>query len=372
MTYGEGALEPVDFNTARFTSSWREEALGRICELDALIAAWQSGGELPAAQTNLLKRATTELNHAEQTARRRRFRGGALTGAAVQRVHVHLDAAEVLVLRAAPAEYVRGQTAALVSFVRSHLVPSDLRCQAAEQALRADRSGARTADAPDKEVFPATRERLVAAVHGAMAEARNEQMRLRSFRNLLLLFAVVLFGVAIGVGALGMTMPEKLPVCFQPVQVTPGQAATPRIVCPLNESALPAGQDVDAVVAGTVDAWDVPMIELLGLIAAGVAATTAFRRVRGTNTPYSVPVTLALLKLPLGALTALLGLVLMRANFVSGLSALDNSAQIIGWAVVFGYAQQAFTQFVDRKSQDLLDDVGGAEQREKPPVSGQP
>jgi hypothetical protein len=46
---------------------------------------------------------------------------------------------------------VRGQTAALVSYVRSHLVPSDLRCQAAEQALRAERSGARPPDAQDKE-----------------------------------------------------------------------------------------------------------------------------------------------------------------------------------------------------------------------------
>jgi hypothetical protein len=370
MTNGEGGAAAVDFRKARFTSSWREEALGRICELQALIDAWLARPELPAEEEKLLAGAKNELAHAGDAARRRTFSGGTLTGAAVQRVHVHLDAAEVLVLRAAPAEYVRGQTAALVAYVRSHLVPSDPRCLAAEQALRADRSAARPPDAQDKDPWSATRERLVAAVRDAMAEARNAQMRLRSFRNLLLLFAVVLFGVALGVGALGVAAPEKLPVCFQPVQVTAGQTATPRIVCPHNESVVPAGQDVDDAIAGTVDAWDVPMIELLGLIAAGVAATVAFRRVRGTHTPYSVPVTLALLKLPLGALTAVLGLILMRANFVSGLSALDNSAQIIGWAVVFGYAQQAFTQFVDRKSQDLLEDVGGAEQREKPPARG--
>ncbi len=66
--------------------------------------------------------------------------------------------------------------------------------------------------------------------------------------------------------------------------------------------------------------------------------------IRGTSTPYSLPVALALLKLPTGALTALLGLLLMRGNFVPGLSALDSSAQIIAWAIVFGYAQQLLTR----------------------------
>ncbi|HEV7931943.1 MAG TPA: hypothetical protein VGP70_06415, partial [Actinomadura sp.] len=215
---------------------------------------------------------------------------------------------------------------------------------------------------------PVDRERLVAAVQGSMAEARNEQMRVRSFRNLLLIFAGVLLALATGVCVIGMAVPEKLPVCFQPVQVTQAQAQgqARRIVCPTQESELPAQADVDKVVAATVDAWDVPLIEFLGLLAAAVATATALRKVRGTSTPYSLPAALALLKLPLGALTALLGLILMRGNFVPGLSALDDSAQIIGWAVVFGYAQQAFTQVVDRKAQDLLEDVGGAEQREKP------
>ncbi|MBC6461355.1 hypothetical protein, partial [Actinomadura sp. HBU206391] len=235
---------------------------------------------------------------------------------------------------------------------------------------RAARRGRGTAAAPGggRPMSPVDRERLVAAVQGSMAEARNEQMRVRSFRNLLLIFAGVLVVLATGACVIGVTVPEKLPVCFQPVQVaqTQDQAQTRRIVCPTQESELVAQADVDKVVAATVDEWDVPLIEFLGLLAAAVATATALRKVRGTSTPYSLPAALALLKLPLGALTALLGLMLMRGNFVPGLSALDNSAQIIGWAVVFGYAQQAFTQVVDRKAQDLLEDVGGAEQREKP------
>jgi hypothetical protein len=367
-------IEDVDFRTARFVSSWREEALARICELRALIGSFRAR-ETTVQSTDLLDRAGAELDHASYAARRPLvIRGGVLNGAAVQRVHGHLDAGEVLVLRAAPPEYVRGQLPALVAYVRRHLISSDPRCQSAEQVLRADRVGARAGSpaAPatgSQQLAPEHRDRLVAAVRDAMAEARNEQMRVRSFRNILLVFAVLLVVMAIGVAVLAMAAPERIPVCFQPVQAASGQAEARRLVCPTGESGFPAQADFDAVVAGTVSSWDVPLIELFGLIAACIAATVAFRRVRGTNTPYGLPATLALLKLPLGALTALLGLNLMRANFIPGLSALDSSAQIIGWAVVFGYAQQAFTQVVDRRTQDLLDDVGGAEQREKPPVA---
>ncbi|MGI8332669.1 hypothetical protein ACRYCC_22180 [Actinomadura scrupuli] len=384
-----------DFRPVNFTSSWREESLARICELRALIGSLRSRAGPDAEAGRLLADAETELAHAHQAARRRRI-GGALTGAAVQRVHAHLDAAEILVLRAAPLDYVRGQTAALVVYVRRHLLPSDPRCQCAEQALEAEGIGPRAAGAAARgtaapagrlaratrrrggsptgarQLSPIDRERLVVAVQGAMAESRNEHMRVRSFRNLLLVFAGVLVALAIGVCVFGAAMPDKLPVCFQPVQVATAQARTWRIVCPTRESELPAQADVDTVVAATVDAWDIPLIEVLGLIAAAVATATALRKVRGTSTPYSLPAALALLKLPLGALTALLGLILMRGNFVPGLSALDSSAQILSWAVVLGYAQQAFTQVVDRKAQDLLEDVGGAEQREKPTAGSPP
>ena len=68
---------------------------------------------------------------------------------------------------------------------------------------------------------------------------------------------------------------------------------------------------------------------------------------------------LAGLKLATGALTAFLGLMLMRGAFVPGLSALDSSAQILSWAIVFGYAQQLFTRLVDQQAQTVLEGVGG-------------
>jgi hypothetical protein len=51
----------------------------------------------------------------------------------------------------------------------------------------------------------------------------------------------------------------------------------------------------------------------------------------GLDGPRELLVALALLKVPLGALTAVLGLLLMSGGFVPGLSALDSSAQILAW-----------------------------------------
>ena len=74
-----------------------------------------------------------------------------------------------------------------------------------------------------------------------------------------------------------------------------------------------------------------------------------------------LPLALAVLKLPTGALTAILGLLLMRGGFIPGLGALDTPAQIIAWAIVLGYSQQLLTQFVDRQAQSELNNFGRSE-----------
>jgi hypothetical protein len=59
----------------------------------------------------------------------------------------------------------------------------------------------------------------------------------------------------------------------------------------------------------------------------------------------------------------------MRGQFIPGLSALDTSAQILAWALIFGYAQQVFTRLVDRQGNAVLDAVRGAN---KPPPAVSP
>jgi membrane associated rhomboid family serine protease len=106
---------------------------------------------------------------------------------------------------------------------------------------------------------------------------------------------------------------------------------------------------------------------LLGMLGGGLSAAVFLRRLHGTSTPYDVPVALALLKLPSGALSAVVGLLFVRGEFIPGLSQLDNQPQILAYAFLFGIAQQVITGAVDRNAQEILNKVPSKE-----PVSAKP
>ena len=105
----------------------------------------------------------------------------------------------------------------------------------------------------------------------------------------------------------------------------------------------------------------------LGLLGGGLSAAVFLRGLQGTSTPYDVPVALALLKLPSGALSALVGLLFVLGEFIPGLSQLDNQPQILAYAFLFGIAQQLITGSVDRQAQAILTKVPSKE-----PVSDRP
>jgi hypothetical protein len=164
-----------------------------------------------------------------------------------------------------------------------------------------------------------------------------------------------------------------IPLCF-----APQEAGRTTVVCPTAESGpfVPIGEDpqagvdmkdIDIVVEDTAKPLDLIVVELVGLTAAAIATAAAIRRIKGSSERYGLPVALAALKLPTGAITAFLGLLLMRGQFVPGLTALDTSAQILAWALVFGYAQQLFTRLVDQQGQTVLDNVRGADRPQPTP-----
>jgi hypothetical protein len=159
--------------------------------------------------------------------------------------------------------------------------------------------------------------------------------RLRSFRNILsgVSLAVLFFAVALAV--LGAVWPETLQLCF---------TGATNSVCPTGDTAL--GRDA-------------LVVEALGAAGGALAAVLAVSRMQGTSTPYSVPLAVAMLKLPVGALSAILGLVLIHGEFVPGLTNLDTSGQILAYAIVLGIAQHLITGLVDRRGQELLSGIPG-------------
>ncbi|HEX5781174.1 MAG TPA: hypothetical protein VFX80_04605 [Solirubrobacteraceae bacterium] len=340
---------------------WREHALTRSREL-RVFAEWVRLTVDPSGAKPEVKPAFDgihdHLEAAKEAAEDRVWRRWysrarvSIGGAAVERANSNLDAAEAEVLTVAPLDYVRGQLPNLVAHVRAHLPADDARRMQVEAI--AERATGEAFGEVERGV-------VVGAVRMASVESRRETTRVRSFRNVLYVSAALLTLVAIALVVIGIFRPQALPMCFNPDN---------EVVCPSTVEPVPdvaEGQaapvsEADAVTRKVAGSWDILVVTLVGLVAAAVAAAASLKDIKGTSTPYSLPTALAVLKLPTGALTAFLGIQLMRGEFVPGLSALDSPAQIIAWAIVFGYAQQLLTGLVDKQAQGVLEEVGKANQ----------
>jgi hypothetical protein len=344
------------------TSPWKETALTRIAEqrfvLNWLRSQNPSDPRLSLG-TGMIEdhwRAAADAAKGTHRGRLSRWFPG-FGGAEVERVTSQIDAVDADLLRLGPLEYLNGQFPGILADVRHYLRPEDPRRKQIEDIA---------SETPPRPLDEGHRDLLVAAHHAARGEARREVKRLRNFKNLLLATAAVLALGAIGGGVFGALEPSKVPLCFAPNDNVVCATTTERIGGAQTVAATPGqvttiSQDrVDRAMRRAASSWDIPLIEGIGLVAAAIAAAASLRRIRGTSTPYSLPVALALLKLPTGALTAAIGLILMRGQFVPGLSALDSSAQILAWAVIFGYSQQLLTRFVDQHAQTVLDNLGKA------------
>lgn len=186
---------------------------------------------------------------------------------------------------------------------------------------------------------PRKRAALRRAVTIGFEAVDRRHAQVRSFRNIVLLTSLLVTALMAAVGVVLTLSPEAVPLCFK-------DAASP-LACPSG------GSD-----PGPLDIW---VVMLLGLLGGALAAAVSIRTIRGTSTPYDVPVALACLKVPAGAATAVAALIFIRGEFVPGLSALDNQEQILAYALVFGYAQQLLTKLIDRQAQDVLDAVPSKE-----------
>ncbi len=331
-------------------SAWREHVLTRVAEQRAMLAWLMAEQNQSDPQAVALAEAVRAHLQAAREAADRRPRSSpraSIGGATLERACSHLDAVECDLLRLANHRHRRGQLPSLLAHVRRHLETEDPRRVAVEQlALRA-------ADAPWHDT---DRERVVSALHAANSKARREVRQVRSFRNALVATAIALMIAAIAMAIVGYASPGSIPLCFNPDDL---------VVCPTSEMSVATPENptpadhakVDKALRGATSPGDVALIELLGMMAAALSAALALRNIQGTSSPYSLPIALAVLKLPTGALTAVLAILLMRGDFVPGLSALDSSAQILAWAIIFGYAQQLLTQLVDRQANTVLDNV---------------
>lgn len=173
--------------------------------------------------------------------------------------------------------------------------------------------------------------RLAKAVEIGFGASDAEYLRLRNFRNTVLggagAMSVLLLAFVIYV----YRNPTDVPFCF---------TGADGPICASGAS-VPSGHDVITVT-------------LLGTLGGLLAAILAIKNMQATASPYNVPQALALLELPLGAVTAVGALIAIRGDFIPGFSNLDSQAQILAYAFGFGVAQQLFTGLVDKQARTIL------------------
>jgi hypothetical protein len=205
-----------------------------------------------------------------------------------------------------------------------------------------------TIDELQKESVENLRPRMRRVVGDSYEQLDLEHAQLRSFRNIVLISACFLLLLLILTVSFVTTHPTFIPFCF------PGEPL-PNASTVIQATHCPTSSGLRAAPTGS----DILVVALLGALGGATAATLSIRNLKGTSTPYDVPVALAFLEVPLGVLAAILGLVAVRGNFVPGLSRLDSQGQILACALIFGFAQQALSRLLDKRAQDLMEGLPG-------------
>jgi hypothetical protein len=279
------------------------------------------------------------------------------TGAPCEAAYLNLHEAEIALAQLLPDDQVQAQIPEAIARLQTMEV-TDPRRRAAETQLASNLPGNQR------------RAAFQSAVRIGLELKDQQYARLRGFRNVVLTTALGLMVLVAALCVVGAWKPDALPLCFGPPPTTaaPDQPAPPvqgpvGVACPSEEAPPTPGTQPRRLPAP----GDVTLVALLGLLGGGLSTAFSIRHLEGSSTPYDVPVALSLLKLPSGALTALVGLLFIRGEFVPGLSQLDNQPQILAYAFLFGISQQLVTRLVDQQAQAILEKVPSKE-----PVSARP
>lgn len=324
-------------------SAWRARARARIAYLEAELDH-ESGRLPPGDRTALIEGMRSHLEKARAAADedfgwRKPWSGSA----AREGVCSNIRNAEVLLIQLVSDDEASGRVSEVMALVKDHLDADDPRRVRLALRLRPIISG---------DVTASDRDLMARALDAAYCSLDDELARVRSLRNILWAATVLVLMGVVNLALYGWFSPASLSLCFSP-QGGSGDKVT--VVCPTSEHYnRPADTDASTLAGAT----DILTVEIAGLAGAALTVIASLRRIRGTDSPYMLPLASAVLKLPTGALSAFLGLLLIRGAFVPGLSDLDSRAQVLAWAAAFGAAQHLVTRLVDDRAQMTLSEVG--------------
>jgi cell division septation protein DedD len=349
-----------------------------------------AAGQIAIAEAveHLLQRAERAAEGEEPPAGRRLTR--AWTGRQLEAAYPALHAAEVHLVGLYDEDDVAADMPSVIEFVRQYLDRGDQQRIEAEKLPTLPKDQRRAA--------------LQAAWAAGYAAYDLDHRQQRIFRNALIVAIGFSFVLVFLLAGIMFAKPDFAPICFDSVRQegveaiptsTPTPSASPSVTrtatpapsatsspgepapttapptqaptAPVTAGAQPTSTPTEAPVATSLrtncptgsgqdrspGGWDVVLVIFFGMIGASLSAAVTVRNLTVTSSPYDIPLVLSILKLPLGALTAFIGVLAIRAGLVPGLSALDSPAEILVYAVILGYAQQIATGVLDRRASSL-------------------
>jgi len=115
-----------------------------------------------------------------------------------------------------------------------------------------------------------------------------------------------------------------------------------------NAIPLTTGNDPHSSIVGIA-----ALLSLFGAVGALVSAVPRLANAPGTWNPFSLPLYQLLLKLVLGPVFAIVGLLLLKSGVFPNVGYPQTIESQLVWAVVFGAAQQAVTRVIDQRAASL-------------------
>ena len=178
---------------------------------------------------------------------------------------------------------------------------------------------------PDQEV--------AAQVMNAACRAEDmQQLQVRHFRGVLYVAAAVLLAAVATLWIVGAIHTAYFPLCW------PVSGSHPSMICPTGGSAPGDG--------------DVPLVLGMGALGAALSVALNLNALKPAGVHFSLTIAQGLNKIVLGAITAILGIIILR-TVTNAPGFLATQPGLLTTAVVFGYSQQLFTRLIDRQATQL-------------------
>ncbi|WP_214415557.1 hypothetical protein [Sphaerisporangium fuscum] len=320
---GEGGQREV----LRWPGVWRVHINSRAEEIQAdaerCVMIRQGEPGLQALHTAIGRHLLLAAEYARERQGWRRW----LTGQAIEGAWSNLYGATILLYGLLPAGELNARAPEVLATGRAYLPADDARISVLAARIAAGDIGEQD------------RSLLQSVLRAGYNAASIESGRVRSFRNMLLGGVAVLTLIVAGLVTVGAIWPSAIPMCGSGTLLA-SFGMRDNQVCPTG--------------AGHPTHGDVPLVALIGMLGAALATAASLSTRSELSTRYSLAVAQNLLKAPAGVATAIVGLLILNSGFVPGFGGLSSQTSILVWAMVFGYAQQVVTRFVDQRADNLL------------------